>query len=196
MAFTIPEQIADLCCGIPWKSKGLIAGYKSAIRRTIEALKVASDNGRIPIVCENSSCSEGLIKALKSELPVIDAVDYAARYLLPKLTISKKLNSVALHPTCSSTLLGSNKNLELLANAIAEQVTIPDEWGCCAFAGDRGMLHPELTASATRAEVSSLGKMRFDAYLSTNRTCEIGMSKASGYTYEHILCKLNELTAQ
>ena len=196
VAFTIPEQIGDLCCGTPWKSKGLTGGYKSAIGRTIEALKVASDNGRIPIVCENSSCSEGLIKALKSELPVIDAVDYAAQYLLPKLTISKKLKSVALHPTCSSTLLGSNKNLELLANAIAEQVSIPDEWGCCAFAGDRGLLHPELTASATRAEVGSLGKMRFDAYLSTNLTCEIGMSKASGYTYEHILCKLNELTAK
>ena len=196
VAFTIPEQIGDLCCGTPWKSKGLIDGYDSAIGRTIEALRVASENGRIPVVCENSSCSEGLIKALKFELPVIDAVDYVAQYLLPKLTISKKLNSVALHPTCSSTLLGSNKNLELLANAIAEQVTIPDEWGCCAFAGDRGMLHPELTASATRAEVGSLGKMRFDAYLSTNRTCEIGMSKASGYTYEHILCKLNELTAK
>ena len=193
-AYTIPASIADLCCGTPWKSKGLTDGYQHAISKTIEALKIASDNGRIPIVCENSSCSEGLIKALKAELPVIDAVDYAAQYLLPKLTISKKLNSVALHPTCSSTLLGSNKNLELLANAIAEKATIPDEWGCCAFAGDRGMLHPELTASATGAEVASLGSQKFDAYLSTNRTCEIGMSRASGYSYEHILCKLNQLS--
>ncbi len=30
----------------------------------------------------------------------------------------------------------------------------PDDWGCCAFAGDRGMLHPELTASATAAEAA------------------------------------------
>ena len=194
IAFTIPDRIADLCCGTPWKSKGLTDGYQRAISKTIAALKRASDNGRIPIVCENSSCSEGLIKALKAELPVIDAVDYAAQYLLPKLTISKKLNSVALHPTCSSTLLGSNKNLELLANAIAEKATIPDEWGCCAFAGDRGMLHPELTASATGAEVASLGSQKFDAYLSTNRTCEIGMSRASGYSYEHILCKVDQLS--
>ena len=191
ISFRIPESIANLCCGTPWKSKGLTDGYQSAIAKTVEALRDASDNGRIPIVCENSSCSEGLIKALKAELQVIDAVDFAAEYLLPKLSISKKLGAVALHPTCSSTALGSNKNLEILARAISHDVVIPEEWGCCAFAGDRGLLHPELTASATRAEAQSLKGKRFEAYLSTNLTCEIGMARATGEKYEHILCKVD-----
>ena len=195
ISFRIPESIANLCCGTPWKSKGLIDGYTSAIDSTIKALLEASDGGKLPIVCENSSCSQGILEAIRSRkesgLRIIDAVDYAAEYLLPKLEVRKKLASVALHPTCSSTSLGSNKNLELLAQAISNEVVIPEDWGCCAFAGDRGLLHPQLTASATRAEAQSLKGQNFDAYLSTNLTCEIGMSQATGKRYEHILCKVD-----
>ncbi len=198
LAYTIPANINDLCCATPWKSKGMKIGYQSMINKTYLSLMTASDNGRIPIVCENSSCSEGLIKAI-SEMPntplrIIDSVDFAAKYLLPKLTIATKLNSVALHPTCSSTLLGSNRNLEHLANAISVKVTTPFDWGCCAFAGDRGMLHPELTASATAAEATALNDQQFDAYLSTNLTCEVAMSRATKQKYEHILCQLDQLS--
>jgi len=195
VAFRIPESIANLCCGTPWKSKGLVDGYATAIDSTIKALLEASDGGKLPIVCENSSCSQGILEAIRSRkelgLRIIDAVDYAAEYLLPKLVVNQKLDSVALHPTCSSTALGSNKNLELLAHSISRDVVIPEDWGCCAFAGDRGLLHPELTASATRAEAQSLKGKNFDAYLSTNLTCEIGMARATGKKYEHILCKVD-----
>jgi len=197
LTYSTPEKIADLCCGTPWKSKGLTEGHSSIVDSTYAALLAASDNGRLPIVCENSSCTEGLIKALKSKsdskLRIIDAVDFAVESLLPQIEIPKRKSSIALHPTCSSTLLGSNANLDTLASAIAESATIPADWGCCAFAGDRGMLHPELTASATRAEAASLKGREFDAYLSTNLTCEIGMSRATGKGYKHILVALDEL---
>ena len=49
------------------------------------------------------------------------------------------------------------------------------------------MLHPELTASATRAEASEVRKATYDAYLSSNRTCELGMTRATGQTYRHVL---------
>ena len=198
LKFVIPQEIANLCCGTPWKSKGLTDGYEVIVDSTYAALFAASDSGRLPIVCENSSCTEGLIKAIQSKanspLKMIDSVDFAAKILLPKLDVARKLRSVALHPTCSSTLLGANKNLEALAHAISAHVTIPLEWGCCAFAGDRGMLYPELTASATKSEATSLKGQDFDAYLSTNLTCEIGMSRATGHTYKHILVQLDQLT--
>ncbi len=198
LRFAIPEGISEMCCGTPWKSKGLTEGYSTMVDRTYQALLKASDNGRLPIVCENSSCTEGLLKALRSkedsQLQIIDAVDFTAAVLLQRLEVAQVLNSVLLHPTCSSTLLGSNKNLELLAAAISKEVTTPPDWGCCAFAGDRGMLHPELTASATRAEAESIRGRRFDAYLSTNLTCEIGMSRATGQKYQHILCTVDSLT--
>ena len=76
---------------------------------------------------------------------------------------------------------------------------VPDDWGCCAFAGDRGMLHPELTASATAvesAEVAAADEARdgFDAFVSANRTCEIGMTRATGKPYRHVIEVLEQLT--
>ncbi len=90
-------------------------------------------------------------------------------------------------------MLGSNNNLQTLAEAISENVTTPLDWSCCAFAGDRGLLHPELTESATKAEAAELKEKKFDAYLSTNLTCEIGMSRATGKGFKHILVTLDEV---
>ena len=196
-----PATIGSLCCGTPWKSKGILDGYDDMITRTVEALWVTSDSGRLPVVCDNSSCSEGLVLALEKAiarhpefhtLRIVDAVDFAAEHILPKLDLQPALERIAVHPTCSSTRAGSNPNLEKLAAAVASEYTIPDDWGCCAFAGDRGMLHPELTASATARESVEVVAGAFDAYASCNRTCEIGMTRATGHEYNHILELLDQ----
>jgi D-lactate dehydrogenase len=71
---------------------------------------------------------------------------------------------------------------------------VPGAWGCCAFAGDRGLLHPELTASATAREAAEIATRTFAAYASSNRTCEIGMSRATGQPYVHVLELLEQAT--
>jgi D-lactate dehydrogenase len=196
LTLTRPNDIAGLCCGTPWKSKGMGSGYSTMMARTIDALWHASDGGRLPVVCDNSSCSEGLLDALttaiatdpdRSTLTISDAVDFVAIHVLPRLVVDDRLGSIAVHPTCSSTRGGSNANLRRLSEAVASNVVVPENWGCCAFAGDRGMLHPELTASATLREAAEVNSMDFDAYVSCNRTCEIGMSRATGRTYVHVL---------
>ena len=48
------------------------------------------------------------------------------------------------------------------------------------------MLHPELVESATREERVSLDAEHFDAFVSDNRTCEMGLEMISGWTYESI----------
>ncbi len=198
LTFNVPSNTSNLCCGTPWKSKGSASGYEFMVDATYKALLDASDNGRIPIVCDASSCTEGIIKAISSKsthsLKIRDSIEFTERFILPRLHITKKLNSIALHPTCSSTLLGINSSVERVAQAISESVLIPDDWGCCAFAGDRGMLHPDLTASATRAEAACLNGKTFDAYLSTNLTCEIGLSRATGESYQHLLYQLDLLS--
>ena len=85
------------------------------------------------------------------------------------------------------THLGTQPAFEKIANAMSDDVYVPKNWGCCGYAGDRGMLHPELTASATEAEAAELGEQKqFAAYISANRTCEQGMTEATGHTY---LCR-------
>lgn len=61
------------------------------------------------------------------------------------------------------------------------------------------MLHPELTASATAQESAEIAAAEraqggFDAFVSANRTCEIGMSRATGRPYRHVIEVLEELT--
>ena len=109
---------------------------------------------------------------------------FAAREILPRVDVSAQIEQLVLHPTCSSRQMGLDPDLVRIGEAVAERVHLPDDWGCCAFAGDRGMLHPELTASATKAEAATLGA---DAHASCNRTCELGMTRATGEDYRHVL---------
>lgn len=204
----IPENAGGLCCGTPWKSKGYLDGYGTMTERVLPALWAASRNGALTIVCDAASCTEGLhvmlTKAVAenpqyADLRIEDATTFLAREALPKLSIRERLRSIAVHPTCSTMALGATSALRELAEAVADEVYVPEGWGCCAFAGDRGMLHPELTASATAAEASEVikadaGHGGFDAFVSANRTCEIGMSRATGKPYRHVVEVLEELT--
>src|SRR5699024_9086373 len=189
----IPSDIDGLCCGTPWSSKGMAAGEQTMRSRTVESLRRATQNGRLPIVCDASSCTEGLLHAVETAetppdeapLQIIDAVEFTAKQILPLLPEASRIPSLALHPTCSSTRMGLNPDLAIVAAAVAEKVEVPADWGCCAFAGDRGMLHPELTASATARQATQIAELNSAAHASCNRTCEIGMSRATGATYRH-----------
>jgi len=46
--------------------------------------------------------------------------------------------------------------LEGISRACSDGVLIPIQAGCCGFAGDRGFLFPELTASAIRREAAEV----------------------------------------
>lgn len=190
---TSPEGPDALCCGTPWKSKGL-SGYQGMRDKALAALWVATDAGRLPVVCDASSCTEGLTDAVAGRMRVLDGVAFAAEVLLPRLTVHHRVARLALHPTCSSARLGIDAQLRTVAGALADEVVVPYAWSCCAFAGDRGLLRPELTASATRSQAAEVISGRFDAHASCNRTCEIGMTRATGAPYRHVLELLEQAT--
>ena len=187
----VPEQIDSLCCGTPWSSKGVPGGYQAMTAKVLPVIRAATEDGRLPVVCDASSCTEGFVHLIESDptlhVEVIDAVSFVARRVLPLLGEHRRIDSVTLHPTCSSTQLGLNPDLVAVAQATAEQVNLPLDWGCCAFAGDRGMLHPELTASATAPEAAEVARLDATAHASCNRTCELGMTRATGKPYRHLL---------
>ena len=194
----VPEGIEALCCSTPWTSKGYTGGRDVMARRVVDAVRDASDHGELVIVSDGASCTEGFAHifsdaglAYRTE----DAVDFVARVVLPRLgEVAPIVASLVLHPTCSSTQMGLNPALQTVGAAVASTVTVPDAWGCCGFAGDRGMLHPELTASATAAEAAEVRALDAEAHASCNRTCEIGMTRATGKEYRHVLELLEEAT--
>ncbi len=196
MPVWLPDDVAGKCCSVPWTSKGYIEGAKLMADRTLEALRRWSGEGEIPVVIDASSCSQGLAEAAAErhpELEILDSVAWAGR-LLPNLSVREKLGSVALHPTCSTRHLGLDRQLREIADAMAGEVVQPIRATCCGMAGDRGMLHPELTRSATAEEAAELAGSSHDAYVSSNRTCEIGLQEATGEAYESFLIPLERIT--
>nr|MBA3685109.1 hypothetical protein [Planctomycetota bacterium] len=66
--------------------------------------------------------------------------------------------------------------------------------GCCGFAGDRGLLVPELTAGATAIESAEVLAGGFDGHYSCGRTCELGLELATGKPYTSFVYLVDEAT--
>ncbi|WP_037686622.1 FAD-binding and (Fe-S)-binding domain-containing protein [Streptomyces aureocirculatus] len=201
----IPDDVAGTCCATIWHSKGYETGNALMANRIVEAAWGWTAGGALPLVVDASSCALGIAhevvpyltadnRRLHQELTVVDSVVWAADDLLPHLTPHRRVGSAVLHPTCSMRHLGDEAHLLAVAEACADEVVVPDDSGCCAFAGDRGMLHEELTRSATRKEAAEVTSRTYDAYLSANRMCEVGMDHATGRRYRSVLMELERAT--
>ena len=71
-------------------------------------------------------------------------------------------------------------------------MTVPEGVGCCGFAGDKGMTHPELNAWALRKLKD--GVKGIPVGYSNSRTCEIGLSTNSGIPYVSIAYLVDSCT--
>jgi D-lactate dehydrogenase len=193
----IPDDAAGHCCGVPFASKGYVEAYDLMIARTIARFWDWSDEGRLPIVIDTSPCTYGLrtcrdslphdLQARFDRLAILDSIEFAAASVLPNLTINRRQRSVVLHAVCSVTKLDLASRLEQIARACSDEVFVPPSAGCCGFAGDRGWSFPELTASATHLEAAEVRARTADGYYSSSRTCEIGLTRATGRAYESYL---------
>ena len=184
----VPEGIESTCCGTPWTSKGYEQGHEVMGQRVLEEVRAAMPGKALPIISDASSCTEGFAHTLAEHgYEVVDLLAFTSQHLLEKLPALEKISSVTLHPTCSSTQMGLNPDMQKIAEAVADTVNTPVNWGCCGFAGDRGMLHPELTESATAREAAEVRELDAQEHASCNRTCELGMTRATGKEYRHIV---------
>jgi D-lactate dehydrogenase len=193
----VPGDVVGNCCGVPFSSKGFDAAYRDAANYTIGNFYRWSKGGELPIIVDTSPCTYGLKTARPylslenqrrfDKLTVLDSIEFAHDHLLPHLPIHRKAQSVALHPVCSVEKMALTKELVQICNVCSESVLVPRDAGCCAFAGDRGFLFPELTESATATEAAQANFEAHYGYYSSSRTCEIGMTRATGKVYQSYL---------
>jgi D-lactate dehydrogenase len=186
----IPEDVAGTCCGLPFQSKGFSRAHAAAANNAVSRLWSWSGEGRLPVVIDTSPCTwtlrasrdvlSGENLARLDRMRVLDGVEFAHDLVLPGLTILRRAGKVAVHPVCSAVKLGVAAQLREVASACALEIFVPPSAGCCGFAGDRGFLVPELTAAATFAEAQELRGLDLDGCYATSRTCEIGLSRATG----------------
>ncbi len=200
----IPLDVEGTCCGVPFSSKGFDLAHKFTVNRAIEKFWEWSQEGRLPIVMDTSPCTHGVITSrayLTSEnqakfdrLKILDSTAFAHEVLLPRLKVNRKVGSVVLHPVCSVTKMNLLPQLEGVAAACADKVVVPRDAGCCGFAGDRGFMLPELTASATKHEADEVKTQTFDGHYASSRTCEVGMTRSTGEVYRSFLYLLELAT--
>jgi len=201
----IPPDVAGHCCATPWSSKGYVRGHEQMAAKTAAALWRWSEGAKLAVVIDASSCAHGLLEDVApclseadrerlQQVQIMDSISWAHDRLLAHLTVTRRVGAAAIHPTCSAAHLGLTGRLQALAEAMAEEVITPAGAGCCGMAGDRGLLHPELPASALRDLSEELSARHVDEHLCSNRTCEIGLQQVTGAPYSSFVLLLERLT--
>lgn len=191
----IPENLKHTCCGLPFESKGhkRIATEKAS---ELEAkLMIASENGLHPIICDTSPCTSQMIKKMNHNLKIYDSIAFAAKELLSqenKFKFKKTTNPMALHLTCSTKKMGIDQPILALAHQLSSHVIIPPEIGCCGFAGDKGFQNPQMNNSALHGLSEIVHSENCTHGFSNSRTCEIGLAKNSGISYQSLIYELND----
>ena len=189
-----PENMSNLCCGTIWESKGMpdIADRKS--KELEDALWRASEEGRYPVLCDQSPCLHRMRQTIH-RMKLYEPAEFIYTFLRPHLTFKPIDRPVAVHITCSTREMGLADTLVKLARLCTTgQVLVPEEIGCCAFAGDRGFTHPELNAYALRKLRPQIEAANIQIGYSNSRTCEIGLTTNSGIPYVSIAYLVDECT--
>ncbi len=200
----VPPDCGGHCCGMPFGSKGYQKAYHETVAKTIARFWEWSQGGQLPIIIDASSCAytlrtcepilEGDLLEKWQKLRILDSVEFVHDFLLPHLPIKPLDEAVVLHPNCAARKLGLEEKFVQVASACAASVDVPLNLSCCAFAGDRGLLFPELTASATSQEAEEVLSRPYDGYYSSNLTCEMGMAQATGKPYRSFLYLVEKAT--
>ena len=181
----LPQDFDALCCGQMLSSKGMAEEADAMSTRLEAALLAASENGRYPVIMDASACTTRMQKFLDGRLKVYDFHEFAVDALLPRLMITREAGPVALHINCSVRRTGADAKLRQLLKACVDQVVEPAGVTCCGFAGDRGFVVPELNKHALRKIHDDL-PAGCACGVSTNRTCEIGLTAETGINFESV----------
>ena len=190
-----PKGMDKMCCGQIWESKGMldIADRKSA--ELEEALWEASEQGKYPVLCDQSPCLHRMKKVIK-RMKLYEPAEFIMVYLKDRLDFHPIDRHIALHITCSTREMGVSDKLIELARLCSNNVYLPEGVGCCGFAGDRGFTYPEMNKYALRKLRPQIEQHHIEIGYSNSRTCEIGLQTNTGIPYMSIVYLVNECTTK
>ncbi|WP_410877558.1 FAD-binding and (Fe-S)-binding domain-containing protein [Myroides sp. DW712] len=189
----IPENIENLCCGMPFSSKGYQEEGLQKSTTLETALETASVQGKYPILFDMSPCYYTFHdQHAKSNFSFYDPIEFILDVVLPELSIKHPREEVTIFPVCSVKKLGLEEKLIRIAKQCAKKVNYIDS-NCCGFAGDRGFTFPELNQHGTKDIEKQLPVTCSDGF-STSRTCEIGLTANSHCSFKSIFYLIEEVT--
>ncbi len=187
-----PNNLEELCCGMPFSSKGFKEQAKIKSDELEFVLQEVSNFGEYPILCDTSPCTKKMVESFENKLKIYEPIEFTLEFLADELEFSKIEEPITIHTTCSSRKMGLHEKFISLANLCSSKVIVPENVKCCGFAGDRGFSFPELNDSALRflKEDTKEAKYAF----STSKTCEIGLSSHSDLDYNSIFYLIDRVT--
>lgn len=188
-----PPKMEKLCCGTIWESKGMLDIADSKSAELEAALWEASEQGRYPVLCDQSPCLHRM-RATIQKMKLYEPAEFIYTFLRDKLEFIPTNRPVAVHITCSMRKMGLSNTLISLAGLCSTQVLVPEEVGCCGFAGDKGFTRPELNTYALRKLRPQLEKAGISIGYSNSRTCEIGLATNTGIPYVSIAYLVDQCT--
>lgn len=189
----LPKAMDKLCCGTIWESKGMPETADKKLRELEDALWEASEQGKYDVVCDQSPCLYRMKEKIK-RMHLYDSAEFVWMKMRDRLEFKQGDTPVAIHLTCSTRKMGIEDAVIGLAKLCSSKVLLPEGVGCCGFAGDKGMTHPELNAYALRKLRSQIEANGIEVGYSNSRTCEIGLTTNSGVPYRSIIYLVNEHT--
>ncbi len=202
----IPEEVAGSCCGLPWSSKGFGPAHRHKANEMVARLWRWSGEGELPVVIDAASCThavavpgEGTLSEENAErlaaLQVLDSVAWAHDRLLPQLEVTGKvglgdrppdLRHPPPRPRAATAPARRRPRRRRLRRPLGDLLRLRRRPRLLPPRADRGG-DPSPGRGARRPR-------SFDAHLSSNRTCEIGLSRATGEPYESFVFLLERLT--
>jgi D-lactate dehydrogenase len=193
----LPEELKGHCCGQAFSSKGYFEAARIRQRALIEVLWQWTNSGKLPVVCDFTSCTYTLLKAGSSleesyreklsKLIILDSIKFLHDVVMPRFEPKSKKSRVVLHPGCAATKMQLIGDMKSVAAQCAHEVLVPTDAGCCGMAGDRGFLFPELTKGATHFELKEAVQSNADGYYASAKTCEMALTHFSGKPYRHMV---------
>ena len=84
------------------------------------------------------------------KMKLYEPAEFIYTFLRDKLSFTPIDRPIAVHITCSMRKMGLADTIIALAQLCSTKVIVPEEVGCCGFAGDRGFTYPELNTYALR----------------------------------------------
>lgn len=188
-----PENMKNLCCGTIWESKGMPEIADKKVDQLKDSILKASENGKYPILCDQSPCLHRMRDKMP-DLKLYEPAEFIYDYLKDELDFSQTEEPIAVHITCSTRRMGIADKMIALAKLCSKNVLLPEEVGCCGFAGDKGFTHPEVNKYALRKLRPQIEAAHIKRGFSNSRTCEIGLSTNSGIPYQSIIYLVDECT--
>ena len=188
-----PPGYENLCCGTIWESKGMPEIADRKTHELDEALWAASRQGKYPVLCDQSPCLHRMREKI-TRMELYEPAEFIEKFLVDRLDFHRTDEPIAVHVTCTMRKMKLAQTIIALAKRCSSNVLVPEEVGCCGFAGDKGFFIPEVNAFALRKLEPQIKANGVVAGYSNSRTCEVGLATNGGVPYKSIVYLVDRCT--